>query len=220
MILAIFDFDGTICDTKDSILNITDLTYKSLNENISKGLIKDTLKLGCSLEETFSVINTSLNLDFDIDFLVKTYRNLYNNNGYKYINVYEGITPLLDFLKKKDVTILILSNKGSESIEKILKYNKIGGYIDEVIGADSCKYNKPNPKLFSEIISIKYPNIEKEKTYIIGDTLTDIKFAKNSNLKSCFVDYGYGDTNECIQLQPDIVVHSPKELFKIKNLIK
>ncbi|WP_395167642.1 HAD family hydrolase [Francisella salimarina] len=218
MILAIFDFDGTICDTKDSILNITDLTYKSLNKNISKDLIKDTLKLGCSLEKTFSKINTSLNLDFDIDFLVKIYRNLYNNNGYKYINVYEGITALLDFLKKKDVTILVLSNKGSESIEKILKYNKIDRYIDEVIGADSCKYNKPNPKLISEVISAKYPNIEKEKTFIIGDTLTDIKFAKNCSLKSCFVSYGYGDTNECIQLQPDIVIHNPKELFKIKGL--
>ncbi|HEY6375047.1 MAG TPA: HAD hydrolase-like protein, partial [Edaphobacter sp.] len=47
---------------------------------------------------------------------------------------------------------------------------------------------------------------------VVGDTETDILFAKNANLLSCWATYGYGDARRCKALSPDFELHKLTDL--------
>lgn len=219
MRLVIFDFDGTICDTKESILKVIKLTYESINIFLQESTVENTLKSGCTLEETFSKINSEFGIDVNQESLVTKYRDIYNKNAYKYITIYDGVREFFYLLYETKIPVVILSNKGEKSINKILEFNNIAKYITEVIGADSCEFKKPDKRLFTDVIAKKYPEVTKNDIYVIGDTVTDIIFAKSASLKSCFVKYGYGNHEDCLRLNPDFIIDKSKNLEKLKRFL-
>ncbi|MFC4892804.1 HAD family hydrolase [Pseudofrancisella aestuarii] len=218
MKLAIFDFDGTICDTKDSVFYSIKDTYLKYSVKVNDKIISETLKKGITLENSLIHINESLNLDIDVASLVLLYREIYNETAYKNTYLYKGIKDLLEKLFFDGVNIIIVSNKGSLAIEKILNFHGLRKYIGDIFGADSAKYKKPSVELYEYIKTI-YKHATLGKTYIIGDTETDIIFAKNCGANSIFVKYGYGDSSKCVEMSPDLIIESCDDLMMVSRHI-
>ena len=49
----------------------------------------------------------------------------------------------------------------------------------------------------------------------VGDTATDIQFAKNIGAASCWATYGYGDAGRCHTLQPTYRIADIRGLFDV-----
>jgi phosphoglycolate phosphatase len=47
---------------------------------------------------------------------------------------------------------------------------------------------------------------------IVGDTETDILFAKAAGIASCWASYGYGEPERCRNLRPDHVITTIEQL--------
>ena len=118
-------------------------------------------------------------------------------------------------LKKNDWDI--------ESQMKLLKPKDIKDKLDEyVIGQDEAKkvmsvavYNHYKRILFDK----KEDEVELEKSNIlmVGDTTTDIDYAKKCSIDSAFASYGYGDQQKCIAMKPTYIINSPNELLSINQ---
>jgi phosphoglycolate phosphatase len=81
-----------------------------------------------------------------------------------------------------------------------------------VISAEDTPYRKPDAHLYTNHIAPLLPLTSDSQTLVVGDTETDILFAKNANLLSCWATYGYGDTQRCKALAPDYEFHDLTDL--------
>ncbi|MFA3904972.1 D-glycero-beta-D-manno-heptose 1,7-bisphosphate 7-phosphatase [Fusobacterium nucleatum] len=120
---------------------------------------------------------------------LKTFKNL----GYILIVVSNQSGIARGYFTEKDLNIFnnnmneILKKNGVEITEFYCcphHPDGIGGY------KKVCKCRKPNNKMIEDAIT-KY-NIDREKSYMIGDKTSDIGAGLKSNLKTVLVKTGYG----------------------------
>jgi phosphoglycolate phosphatase-like HAD superfamily hydrolase len=55
--------------------------------------------------------------------------------------------------------------------------------------------------------------------YVVGDSASDIRAAKESSVKSIAVSWGHQGINKLASARPDHLVHSPQELLELCHQI-
>ncbi|MEJ2252002.1 MAG: HAD-IA family hydrolase, partial [Candidatus Lokiarchaeota archaeon] len=80
----------------------------------------------------------------------------------------------------------IITHRGIRSLSKLLKYNALSNYFEEIITREDEFLKKPDPQSF--LYKINKYKLSKEKVLAIGDRELDIKAAHAANIKSCFFD--------------------------------
>lgn len=83
--------------------------------------------------------------------------------------------------------------------------------VSLVVGENNQAIRKPDPMLPYSIIQRLIGGIRNTETLVIGDTITDLLFAKNSKLDSCWASYGYGNREE-----PTFIINDISELYSIQ----
>ena len=120
---------------------------------------------------------------------LKTFKNL----GYILIVVSNQSGIARGYFTEKDLNIF------NNSMNEILKKNGVEitefyccPHHPDGIGEYKkvCECRKPNNKMIEE--AIKKYNIDREKSYMIGDKTSDIGAGRKSNLKTVLVKTGYG----------------------------
>ncbi len=159
-------------------------------------------------KRTFDTFN--IQTDLDIDALNKKYWG-YLGDQYQVI---DGSKELLDYLCDKH-NLYIITN-GTTSVQnnrfKLSGYDKyfIKRYISEQIGS-----KKPEKEFFS-FIENDLKGIDREISYVIGDSLTsDIKAGENANIKTIWYNRKHLTNNTSII--PDYEVNDYKQLLDLIN---
>lgn len=207
--LMIFDLDGTLVNSGGDIvasvnhtLNTLDIPEKSqeeiltfvgdgVNKMIERALRKDSQYLFDRAMDIFSAYYTEHMLD-------TTY-------------LYDSVIEVLDhFSNKKKV---IITNKRRYFTLKMTDALGISKYFEEIIGADSTAYKKPDPRLFVPLL--ERVDAAYNDTVIIGDGVNDIMLAKNTGVLSCALLNGFTHRNILLALDPDFACEGLGELIKI-----
>ena len=211
--LCIFDMDGTLVDTIKSIAyfannalnkyglpSIETEKYKKLVGNGARVLVERMVEtVGADMakvDEVFPEYNTT----YDNDFLYLT-------------EAYEGVCDMLADLKKLGVKTAILSNKPDVTAKKVSDALFKEGLIDVCYGARDGIALKPDPEGVFEIL--KEFNVTRDECLYIGDTATDIKTAKNAELESIGVLWGFRDFDELQGAGADHIIAHPSEIIPI-----
>ncbi|MAU87370.1 MAG: hypothetical protein CML83_06335 [Rhodobiaceae bacterium] len=214
--MVVFDLDGTLIDTAP------DLFY-SANE-----VIKDIIKVDIDYEVSKKFIGwggeyfikrnlkqNNINLSQEkIDNLIKKFLVIYEDNISKRSKLYPGVAEIINELKQRNFILNICSNKPEKLAKLILTDFSIIQHFDQVIGGDTLSQCKPNPLPLLKLMNDH--NIKPKDTIMIGDTTTDILTAKNCNIRSICVDFGY--FNEKIDgVDPDYWVSDYNRVIEIIN---
>lgn len=217
--LAIFDFDGTLFDTHESISHTIKLTFDALSSHTPPQTeIHRLIASGAGLGDTFQALYPSpseFTSAIENDWIQK-YRALYATHGQQLIKAFPGAKDLLTELNAQKVAIAIVSNKGVAAVKTALQRNGLEGYVPEdlIIGDKTPRAKrKPDPASFVDVLiptlREKYEvDINSENVLVVGDTVADIQFANNIGSKVCWCRYGYGDRAACQELRPDYAVNS------------
>lgn len=209
--LIIFDFDGTLFDTKYDIarsvnLYLNELGFPSLKEEVLYKFIgngSDYL-LQRSLEEVGAK-------NFK-NYSIERFLEIYKEEAIKTVKPFDGIEYVLKNLKDK--TLYIVTNKDEESTRIILKKFNFEKYFKRLIGRDTFGIKKPDKRLMDIIIEIE--KVKPEEILVIGDSEIDFEFAKNSKSKIAIVLWGgIGDKEELKKLDADFILYEPKEVLNI-----
>ena len=186
--LCIFDLDGTLLNTLDSIAYYVNDTMKHFElpvietekirtfvGNGAKNLISRSLRYNGS--------------ELDAEKVLSVYIEKYNSDALYLVKPYDGIRELLSKLHENGVTLAVLSNKPHSSTSIM---------IDEIFGKDLFSvvrgpYNnekvKPEPAVANEIAK----GFEKENCFFIGDSDVDIETGKNALMHTVGVTWGFRD---------------------------
>jgi len=183
--LLVFDWDGTLIDSKKKIIDCMQSAILSLNlDQKSDKEISNIIGLG--LDEAISTLYPDLSLS-QIKETTQLYREIsLNPNGIS-SQLFKGTKEVLSALKNKGYDLAIATNKSRRGLDKDLVDTELEGLFPITRCADETR-SKPHPQMLEEIL-VDY-NINSEQALMIGDSEYDLQVAKNTNVDALAVSYG------------------------------
>ncbi|MBR2473810.1 MAG: HAD hydrolase-like protein [Clostridia bacterium] len=134
---------------------------------------------------------------------VEHYREYYSVTGKFENELYEGIKDLLFDLKRRGFKIALATSKPELFARQIIEHFGIADCFDYVLGStfDAKLIEK------GDIIALlcKKAGFETSRSVMVGDTEFDIRGAKENNMASIAVTYGYGELSALKEAQPDFI---------------
>ena len=188
MKLVIFDFDGTIADTSEGILDSHRFALKVMGKQI---LCEDELRgvIGGNLLKTY--IEKFGFIESDAREAVRIYRERYAEVGIHKAVLYPGFTDMIKKLKTRGYKVGVATLKAENFANIMLDEMKIASYFDAVCGMDEHDYLK-KAELIKKCCSLC--EVDERSAILIGDSNNDSKGAEEAGVKFIGVTYGFGFT--------------------------
>jgi len=211
----ILDFDGTLADTKESIVQTMKfvgdtLNIKDFDEKLIKSLIG--LPLRTTLEKVF-LLDEKL-----VEEATLVYREHYNEIVIDTISLFDDVKTTLFDLHRSGMNLTIASSKGKEALLKILKKQEIYHLFSFVAGEEDAIHKKPSPDIVHLIMDTN--NYRPEDCLVVGDTIFDIEMGQKAYVDTCGVTYGNNTKEELKKQSPNYLIdsfESLKEIVWIQN---
>lgn len=206
---VIFDFDGTIADTRRGVFDSIIYALTSYGYEVPE---EDELNffLGPPLFESFQKL-TSCD-DNRAEELTAKYRELYRDNAMYRLHLFDGVREMLDEMKKAGIHLAIASSKPEKFFAKLLEHLGITDFFDVVCGASFDDIHNTKQAIIAR--AMNELGAEKDKTLMVGDRVFDIDGAKQNGIKSAGVVFGSDYTEELITAGADFIVKTTKDLLK------
>jgi len=207
--LLIFDLDGTLLDSKQTIVDSVNFMLQQLGKK------QKTAKLICSYIGIGDRNLVAQSVDGDKKVLeegLSIFRRDYPARIKKQGRLFTGTREMLEHFKNKKKAIV--SNGGKGMIEVSLKKHGIEAYFDMLIGGDDEGCAKPNPCQIEKVL--KTLQVEPSKAMMVGDLVLDIQAGKNAGILTCGTTYGIGRKEDLVAAGPDFMIEAIREL---KSLI-
>lgn len=208
----IFDLDGTLLDTIDDLGDSMNEVLKTYNyPTFTSEEYK--LKVGGGFK---GLVLNSFPEGTDSDIIEEAtllFSKIYDTRYLNKTKPYEGIDNILDELNKMGIKIGINSNKKDEYTNTLtIKFFNRIPFI-AIYGERKGITNKPNPASVLEIIQLM--NLKPEEVLYIGDTKVDIMTAKNADIHSVGVLWGFRNHEELSNYGATYIISDPKEILSI-----
>lgn len=206
---VLFDLDGTLTDPGCGITN--SVAYALKKFGIEAEDRKELYKfIGPPLYESFMK-----HYGFDketAETAVSYFREYFRGTGIYENEVYDGITDLLDEIRKSGRKIILATSKPEEFAKTVLSHFSLDKYFDFVAGAtmDSSRVEKADVIAYA----LKESGCTGEKAVMIGDRLHDILGAKENGLDSIGVLFGYGSREELEDAGADYIAETVADIIK------
>jgi phosphoglycolate phosphatase len=215
--LLIFDFDGTLCDTRVAIAHCLERALGKYGRPIpAREQTANIVSKGLSLPETIILLDPGLRSQNDaVSEMVDAYRSFYRSEGDALVKVFPGANVLLQRVHELGTKCIVVSNKGTEAIHRSLNRFELTPFIDLVLGDEPEVPIKPDPAMLTDRIVPNFRQIAKARMLMIGDTEMDIKFAHAGEIACCWAAYGFGDRQRCTALSPEYTIENIEELGTI-----
>ncbi|MCW4004678.1 MAG: HAD family phosphatase [Candidatus Bathyarchaeota archaeon] len=205
---VIFDWDGTLGDTRRVIVISFQKALGEINVEVSKDFIERRIGIGAA--ETIREVLRSAKVQFDeqlVERLVerKSTIEIELTNGDE---LFEGARELLGALQGK-VKMGLASMNNRSVIMHMLKTNGISDCFNVVLTAESISHSKPDPEIFLKTAS--QLKSKPERCVILEDSIFGVKAAKSANMACVAVTTGVYSKEELAKEKPDLIVETLKD---------
>ena len=204
-----FDLDGTLVDSKETILESTKaaLDQLKINHKIDEDIF--TNMIGRHFVDIFDELKIEVN---DFEKFISIYKAYYfdfMDSSY----LYPGVQQTLQYLNEKNIRVSLLTTKVQDQAEKIIDHFNLRSSFDYLMGRRDGLAHKPSPETLLNIC--KELNVKSAETIMVGDTELDIQCGKSAGSKTCGVLFGYRTKSQLEKEKPDFLISGLSELRKI-----
>ena len=195
--VVLWDMDGTLLDFKVAQKEALTQVFRAIHKPLTEDMITlyssindiywKKLELGEVtqpelLDGRFRTFFEELGME---DVNVETVRRKYEEvlgNVYEYIHDSLGLCTTLKSKCRQD----IVTNGISGTQRKKINLSGFKDCVEDCFISEEIGIEKPNKAFFDYVFS-KIPDLDKERTIIIGDSLTsDIKGGMEAGIKTCY----------------------------------
>lgn len=192
---CIFDLDGTLTDTLESLTYSVNLTMKEMGfpvitqeqcrrfvGNGAKVLIEKALRTGGDRDLVH------------FDEAMGLYRSIFDENCTYHVKPYSGVPHLLEELKSRGMKLAVLSNKPDR--QAVCVVEKIFGkdLFDFVRGQREDVPRKPDPA--AAIMIAEALGADRSETLYIGDSEVDAATGRAARMDTVLVSWGFRPREE------------------------
>lgn len=195
---VIFDLDGTLIDSLDSIrrsLNrtLTEWNFAPLSRaqvqafvgNSSRFLVQQALRAQKQPSRILS--------ETEAEALLQAYNADYYADPLPGTRIYEGIPALLQELSDAGLFLAVLSNKPDAIAQRVVE-GLFPGRFDAVVGFRESVARKPAPDSLDLLCKAQQRN--KDKLLYVGDTEVDAELGVRAAVRTVLVSYGFRTTEQ------------------------
>ena len=168
----IFDFDGTLMDTREGITEAYRYLFKKYSD---ESKFTDEIKneiIGPALKDLFPKYFPGI----DYDTLYKDYHERQTQVAKTANHPTAHSAEVLKFLHEQGYRIGIVSTRSKEGIEGILSDFSLRDYVDDICGLRDVSRLKPDPEGIFNLIN---KNGWQHDCVMVGDSLMDINCGLN-----------------------------------------
>jgi len=206
--IAIFDFDGTIANTRPVILTTFHRTFDAMHLPQSTD-VEISATIGLPLLEAFPILcpmGTSKAEECTI-----TYRRIFEQVKQEiHVSIFPHVESTMRKLHASSVTCTIATSRGQDSAKAFMKSFGIDDIITYIIAAENVSHAKPDPE--PVIKTLQHFKLHPENAVVIGDTHFDISMGRNAGCMSIGVSYGYGSRESLEKAGADAIIDDFAEL--------
>lgn len=212
--LVIFDLDGTLANTLDSMAMAGNKTledcgflprdveeYKYFVGNGADNLVRRALRAAGDEE--------NIHFEEAKKLYAKYFKEYCNYN----VRLYDGIKETLDWLKEHGISIAILTNKPHDRAITVVEQLFGEGYIDKIIGQQEGIKIKPSPE--GVFLLTNYFSVTPEECVYVGDSDVDMQTGNNAGTYTVGVMWGFRTKEELERNKAHKVISNPKELCEL-----
>jgi len=214
---VILDLDGTIVPFN--------LDYKSARAEVidfleSQGFPRSLFSLNESVFEMLKKVEVSMkNHDKNAeDFLrvkkaVLALLEKYEMKSANSSNLLPGTMETLRALKKMKLKLALFTLNSKKSVNHILDTFRLRQFFDAVVTRDSVSFVKPNPVHLQTVL--KASKVKPEEAIVVGDSIWDMKSARELNVFAVGTTSGYSSAKELTQAGANCLISSPLDLITL-----
>jgi len=209
---AIFDLDGTLTDSLESIQYCANYAigtcgfepiplekYKLFVGDGADTLIKRCLAYSGDVEGEY----------FEKAFL--QYRIFFEKNCMYHVKPYDGIPETLEALKAAGVKLAVFSNKPHDEAIYVVETIFGKGYFDEILGQSDERPKKPSPD--GVFYLAEKLGVDMDDIAYIGDTSTDMMTGTAAGAWTIGVLWGFRDREELEKHKADVIIDKPADIL-------
>ncbi len=208
---CLFDLDGTLTESGIGIVNSVIYALEKFNIRVADRN-ELTAFIGPPLVDSFMKYFGFT--EEQAQQGVTYYREYFRSRGIFENRVYDGITDLLDELRRRNVVIAIATSKPYEFSVKILKHFGLFPYFD-YIGAASMDGSITKKEDVIVHLLEQFGDLDKSSVLMVGDRDQDVYGAQANGLACAGVLWGYGSEEELKDAGADYLAAEPRELLKL-----
>ncbi len=208
--ITIFDFDGTIANTRPNILSTFHRTFDAMAlPQCSDHEISATI--GLPLVEAFPILCPMD--DTKAELCANTYREIFEivNQELK-VQMFPHVVDTLRQLHAQGIICTIATSRGHESASSFIKSFGLDNIITYIIAAENVKHAKPDPEPVN--MTLAHFNINPADAVVVGDTHFDILMGNRAGCKTVGVTYGYGSRESLTNAGADALIDDFAGLVK------
>ena len=210
---CIFDLDGTLTNTLESMTYSVNLTLEEMG--LSK-ITKDQCRLFVG-NGARVLMEKSLKAAGDTDASrieegMEIYGRIFDQNCTYHVTPYEGIPEMLKALKDKGIHLAVLSNKPDRQTVKVVKAIFGEELFDYAQGQKEGIRRKPEPDGVWYLM--EQMHVSKAECLYIGDSEVDAATGRNAGLKTIGVLWGFRDRKTLETAGADDLIDRPDELLQ------
>ena len=207
--LIIFDFDGTLGDTRRNIVMTLQQTMREKHLPMTdEGRCAATI--GLTLKDSFKTHFPHLS-DEEAEECATTYRRIFEVNKKKMVpRLFPNVAETLAELKRRGITMSVASSRNAASLRSFLKDMGIEQYIAYVLGADDVA--KPKPDAEPVMKTLATLGFAADETLVVGDMPVDILMGRNAGTRTCGVTYGNASRQQLEEAGADFIIGDMGEL--------
>ena len=189
--MALFDFDGTLCDSAASIIKHTHVacqmagvalpSHGQIRKNIGEGLFAAGLDYAEGDEEKAQLI---------FDGYRASARAEFTNPHAEIDPLFDGAKAALEQLAAKGFLLGIVTNKGRYGLTAMMERHDIAHLIDVSFTADDVAVK---PASDMAIAAIDRFGVDAGDAVLGGETIKDALCASGAKIPFIGVDWGYHD---------------------------
>jgi len=207
--VLLFDFDGTLIDSKVDIAMAVNLTLKDLGLPLR------------APEEIFSFVGDGVkrllrlsvgeeNRD-QYDLALEIFRKHYLQHCVQTTRWYPGIWEVLQHYKDRGKAIV--TNKSLEYTRCIVDGLQARDLFEHMEAPRDTTELKPEPVMLLRTLEVL--GASPSQTIMIGDSTNDVRAAQAAGIRACAVGYGYGTREKVAALFPDFFCENPHDLLNL-----
>ena len=213
---VIFDMDGVIVDTEPVHHYAYNQHFKQLNIEVNAEMYASFT--GNSTKNIFERLKIQFNLAEEVNALVETKRNLFNDafDNKEDLYLLDGVEDLIKDLYDNGMQLVLASSSATVTINRVFNRFRLHKYFTHIVSGEDFPKSKPHPAIF--LRAAELANTPVENCIVIEDSTNGIMAAKAAGIY-CI---GYDSFHSKLQdySLADVVITDFKELSytKIKNL--
>lgn len=212
---CIFDLDGTLADTVESIAYVANQVLEKFGLPAQP---VDDYKYYAGDGGDVLMERCMRAADGDFTHLAegqKLYRDIFVENPLYRVSAFNGMKETLAELKRRNVKLAVLSNKPAEATDLAVT-GLFGEETFEVIqGLKPGMKRKTAPDGAWKIA--QKLGVKPENCMYVGDTNTDMQTGKAAGMYTIGVLWGFRDRRELEENHADQIISSPEELLEIQS---